>query len=216
MRARLHEIRQKRPAILATHLMRFRKHRRAFLRWLASSFPAWGPLRGHADVRPQLLPDVRNLAEYVTAGVPAGTLRDDNDVDSSLMYCLRHRLHYDEQSPRHEQNLFSDKMLKAWQGEVAKNFPDVSACQKDWLPPEDVGPLFCDDFASARLGHLLAAKRLLLWLSAKRLGSLAVMTAASRGSALVGLQLERAGATSGLNSWPAGNLHLCHITTVPG
>ena len=115
--------------------------------------------------------------------MPAGTLREDNDVDNSLMYCLRHRLHHNEQSPRHEQNLFSDKMLKAWQERVAKKFPDVSTCQKDWLPPEDVGPLFCEGPASTRLGHLLAAKRLLSSLSAKGLGSLAVMTAASKDSA---------------------------------
>ena len=124
----------------------------------------------------------------MTAGLPAGTLRDDNDVDSSLIYCLRHRLHHDDQSPRHEQNIFSDNMLKAWQERVAKKFPDVLTCQKDWLPPEEVGPLFCEGFAYMRLGHLLAAKRLLLW---QCLGSLAAVTAASRGLLLLGLNQMR-------------------------
>eukprot|EP00891_Asterochloris_glomerata_P009818 jgi/Astpho2/9818/Aster-x1610 len=68
---------------------------------------------------------------------PDGSLREDNDVDNSLIYCLRHSLHHNEQSPRHEENLFSDKMLKAWQRRVARKFPDVLTCQKEWLPTED-------------------------------------------------------------------------------
>lgn len=65
-------------------------------------------------------------------------------MDNSLIYCLRHSLHHNEQSPRHEENLFSDKMLKAWQRRVARKFPDVLTCQKEWLPTEDVRPLFCE------------------------------------------------------------------------
>ena len=104
------------------------------------------------------------------------------------MYCLKHKLHHNEQSPRHEENLFSDKMLKTWQERVAKKFPNVSTCQKDWLPPEDVRPLFCEGCAYMHLGHLVAAKRLLSWMFARRLGSLAATTAASRRPSLVGLE----------------------------